>query len=86
MKQQKFYMHNKAKDIFIQPTFITSLPNGSLKLAVRIWNLGFTGNPWVVSITNINIKKNEISNWKEINPIEDWKAIRNNQRMLNELQ
>lgn len=86
MKHQKFYMHNKSKDVFIQILHATKTEHGSFNLVVRFWNLGFTGNPWSIAVTDIFIKKRHLSNWKEINPTEDWKAIRDNQRRLNELQ
>lgn len=87
MKARKYYMHKAAKDVFVEVLRVMGESDDSLSVLVQWWNLGFTGNPWMLPNRTggplqqvISIKKDHIPNWVEFEPTEDWKAIRDKQR------
>lgn len=48
MQIGQFYKHPKFKDVCVQ--VIDDLPDG--RYLVEWWNLGYTGNPWPMGVTD----------------------------------
>lgn len=87
MKASKYYMHKAAKDVFIEILRVMGPSDNSLSVLVQWWNLGFTGNPWMLPNRTggplqqvISIKNDQINNWVEFEPTKDWRDIRAKQR------
>jgi hypothetical protein len=85
MEARKYYMHKAAKDVFIEVLRVMGPSDDSLSVLVQWWNLGFTGNPWMLPNRTGGplqqvIKNDHIKNWVEFEPTEDWKDIRDRQR------
>lgn len=84
MKARKYYMHKRAMDVFIEVLgLVVTESDGSMSMLVQWWNLGYTGNPWMLPNRTggplqqvIHIKKGQVQNWIEFNPETDWKTIR----------
>lgn len=63
MKNQTL-IHKNAMDCYIEV-----LEKTDEKWLVNWWNLGFTGNPWLVLEHQlIEVKKEDEKNWIEIDP------------------
>lgn len=65
-----FYMHANAMDCCIEIIKVQYRDSKRIKARVRWWNLGFTGNAWVLRFNDpIEISTSELPNWKQINPL-----------------
>lgn len=67
MKPGKFYMHNRAMDIYIQVLGVNFDTTDFLSLDVFIWNLGYSGKPYIIEQDqHYTIKPSEVPNYIEI--------------------
>jgi hypothetical protein len=59
-----YYKHTECKDIFIEILNPQYQDTKRFKGRVRYWNLGFTGNPWVLLINEpVEIQAKDFNNW-----------------------
>lgn len=64
-----YYMHKDEMDCFIEILRSQYQDSKRFKGRARWWNLGFTGNPWVIRENDpIEIRVKDIKNWIPINP------------------
>jgi hypothetical protein len=76
-----YYIHEAAMDVFIEILKPQYQDEKRFKGRVRYWNLGFTGNPWVIGFNEpIEIQAKDFSKWRHFNPETEWKAFRERQR------
>lgn len=60
-----FYRHNQFKDVFIEIIKSQYQDAKRFKGRVRWWNLGFTGNPWILFPNEpIEINRKDMNDWK----------------------
>lgn len=71
----KLYMHRNAMDLCIQVLKIQYRDSRRIKLKVRWWNLGYTGNPWPLEMERIEIKTSDWLNWRPLS-FEDFNTPR----------
>lgn len=66
-------MHKRGMDCFIHLLkHPLRLPDGSVILKVDWYNLGFTGNPWLLNIKQrIRLSPEQLRDWREISPITE---------------
>lgn len=62
------YMHEKCMDVFIEVVAVEYQDRYYTRLKVLWWNLGWTGECWVIDPEpeSININSSEYENWKQL--------------------
>ncbi len=63
----RFMVHDKAMDVFIEVLSDYKLPSYR-KVKVSWWNLGFSGQPWELFTQRIEIQDRDWLQWKYFNP------------------
>lgn len=77
LKKYGTYIHESAKDLFIQIMKIQYVSTNHLKVRVTWWNIGFTGEPWLVWEQAIDINPRKWhTEWKEFDHEVDYKSFR----------
>ena len=75
-----FYIHEAAKDVFIEIMKIQYADDKRVKAKVNIWNLGFTGNPWVIlGNQNVVFDTSRLNEWRFFMPEVEWREFRRKQ-------
>lgn len=75
-----YYIHNTARDCFIEILKPQFQDLKRFKGRVRWWALGHTGNPWVLRMNDpIEISADQFANWRPFNPDAEWKQFRKDQ-------
>ncbi len=66
-RSNKFFMHNRAMDICIEVLKHRYIGEDYSIWHVRLWNLGYTGKPWIVDeVKSYKIKQTEYDNYREL--------------------
>lgn len=69
MKNRYYYKHKNCMDVCIEILKIQFRNDKKLKARVTWWNLGYTGNPWVIHHNvPIEIQGKDLADWEEIDP------------------
>lgn len=73
-----FYMHKNAVDVFIEVVKVQYRDAKRFKIKAIVWNLGYTGNPWILlpSFQKYEIKIEDAKNWIKFDPLNEYKTIR----------
>jgi hypothetical protein len=86
MKPGKFYIHSNFKDCYVEVLQVKQLSNGSQAVQLQLWNLGFTGTPFLVpSGSGLPFSQfktftaEELLQWRRFFPYSEWKSVRNTQ-------
>jgi hypothetical protein len=67
-----YYMHKDCADVFIQVVKMAYRGPRYSKIKVIWWNLGYTGNPWMVpsramsGIETIKINNDKLKDWVQL--------------------
>ena len=66
-----YYKHINSMDVCIQVVKIRYIGDKSVTLIVNIWNLGYTGNPWLINTQkNYIISSEQYGNYKQLSSEE----------------
>lgn len=63
-----FWMHENGMDCCIEVLRIQYSDQKRVKVKARWWNLGYTGNPWLIDpkIETIELKRADLPKWHNI--------------------
>ena len=72
-----FYMHKDAMDVCMEVVRIPYRDNKRYRLKIRWWNLGYTGNPWLLDpmLFSLTIFKTD-AHWIYINNLMNKKRLK----------
>lgn len=65
IKPNDFIMNKKSMDICSEVLEISSLNDDSVTIKVRFWNLGYSGDPWILTgeFDSFDIKFTDVTDW-----------------------
>ena len=68
-----YLVHNKFKDCFLEVLNIYRIGMSTTKYKVTWWNMGFTGDPWTLGLTQNIRLTDEVrkKDWKTFSRMED---------------
>lgn len=66
-----YYKHERSMDLVMEVLKTQYRDEKRIKVKVRWWNLGWTGNAWTFGQEKLEIQVSDLKNWKPCNLLRE---------------